>query len=269
FFPIGFFLESTNYGKSLREKLNRAYLTGKIEEEDMREVENIRRWFSGIGFWAEIKVGENLDFANIFYEKIRVVKEGERILEYLDESNGFKLCSILERKARESFLEDYKKKTIITEAIKYIDKLEENFPFGLEKLMIKIKKGEMGIEEIFSSTIKFFIVEPQVEDIYKSYLELTKDILTRNWSIVKREMGDLCDNLEKVGEDELSEKGLEIISLIEKEFGEEKGLESGKMYIDDLLKNPSTQPIYSCLREFLLDIESFCKKFEERRIKEN
>ncbi len=265
FYPYTFLLEFTNYGRNLREKLRNSYSRGKMEEDVKREVESIRRWFSGIGFWAETKVGENLPFANIFSEKIRIVEEG--MLEFLDESEGFKFCTMLERKAKESFVEEYKKKSVVAEAIKYVDKLEEDFSFGLEKLMIKIKKGEMDIEEIFSP-VKIFIVEPQVEEIHKNYLELTKNIITRNWSIVKRDMEELCNNLEKMGEDELFEKGLNLISSIEREFGEVSGLESGKMYIEDLLKNQATQPIYSGLREWLLDVEKFCRKFGERRIKE-
>lgn len=268
FYPYSFFLEFTNYGKNLREKIRSSYLKGKMEEDVKREVESIRRWFSGIGFWAETKIEENLPSASIFSEIIRVVKEGEKVLEYLEDSDGFKFCNILERKAKESFIEEYKKKAIVAEAIKYADKMEENFPFGLEKLMIKIKKGEMGVEEIFSPGIKLFIVEPQVDEIYKNYLELTKNILTRNWSIFKRDMEKVCSNLEKMGEDELSERGLEIIFLIEKEFSEAMGLESGKMYIEDLLKNQESKPIYLGLREWLLDVESFCRKFGEWRIKE-
>lgn len=257
FYPYTFFLEYTNSGKELRERLSKIYSTGIIEEESLRKVENLRRLFSGMGFWAELKISEHLPYRNIFLEKIRV-KDDERIGE-LDESNGFKFCNMLEKKARESFLDNFKRRAIIAEAIKYIDKEGEDFSFGLEKLMIKIDKGKMNIEEIFSG-VKLFVVEPQVKEVKDSLFELTKDILTRNWSIVKRKMENLCEKLEEIGEVDLYENGLEIISAIDKEFGEEKGFEKGKMYIEDLLNNPARRPIYFGLREWLMEVEEFCEK---------
>jgi len=267
FYPYASFCENTIYGRSLREKILRSYERGGMEEELKREVKSIRRLFSEIGLWAEKKVGEEIFYPShsfsYFWNEIRTVRDERGILEYLDESKGFNLCNIIERKAKNSFLEEYKKKEAIMEVIKYVDKLEENFLFGFEKVVRELERGEIGIEEIFEPG-RIFIPTPQTKEAYKIYFELSRDIITKPWDYVKLRMNDLCEELDLLGEEALKERGKELINFIDEELGRMKGIEKGKFYIFDLSENPASKKVYELLREWLINVDACLKKLTSK-----
>ena len=274
FYPYAWFLQSTSYGKKLRERISESYSRERMSNEFKSELKSVREWFTGVGLWAEWKIGQELyyphhDFRS-FWEKIRTLKEDGKIVGYLDELKGFKFCNFLEREAKASTLEEYKKKTVIAEAIRYVDKTEPDFLLGLEKLRKRIEKREMQIEEIFSPMpIKEFLFPTtQVEEMFKMYVEFNNERTIKPWNIVRRKMEEICNSLDEFGETELCEKGRGLISLIQKEFEEVGGIEAGRMYIDDLLKRPSSQPIYESLREWLIDMNHFFERFKGKRISE-
>lgn len=267
FYPYAWFLQFTEHGREMKSRISESYSREIMENELKNEVRNLREWFTGVGLWAEEKVGQELlyphhDFED-FWKRISAVKVDGDI--YLDELKGFKFCKFLEKLGDLSPLEGYRKKMIVAEAMRYVDKTEEDFLIGLERLRKKLERREIRVEEIFGFPIKKSIsFSPQLNEILGLYTEFNKEKTIKPWNIVKRKMEDICEKLDEFGEVELSEKGKELISFIQKEFEEVGGIESGKMYIDDLLKRPDSIPIYEKLREWLIDMDQFFERFSEK-----